>query len=96
MTDSYVVQVSWDEVNTYLNKVVSVVSSKDYSGVYGIPRGGSVLAAWLAHKLYKPLQVIPNSHSIIIDDICNSGDDLNICISCYGLNLKNIFCNFYV
>ena len=91
MDKSFVERVSWDEVNEYLNRVVSLVSSKDHSGVYGIPRGGSVLAAWLSHKLYIPLQPAPDKNSIIIDDICNSGDELSVCLNVYHVSGENYF-----
>ena len=84
-------KVSWEEVNDYLNKVVDLVRLKKHSGVYGIPRGGSVLAAWLSHKLYLPLQNSPDSRSIIVDDICNRGDDLVTCLSEYEISGQKYF-----
>lgn len=76
MDNDYIKRVSWDDVGAYLNAVAERVDPHDFSGVYGIPRGGSVLSAWLSHKLYLPLlsSVVPNC--IIIDDICDSGNTL--------------------
>lgn len=76
MLDNYIVHTSWDEVNEYLNTIASNIDKNEHSGVYGIPRGGLVLASWLAHKLYLPLLFAPAKNCIIIDDICDSGETL--------------------
>lgn len=81
MDEGYINRVSWDEVGAYLNAVAERVDPHDFTGVYGIPRGGSVLAAWLSHKLYLPLLSDPQPGCIIIDDICESGDTLRECLS---------------
>ena len=81
MEENYINRSSWDEVECYLNAVASRVDPHDFIGVYGIPRGGSVLAAWLAHKLYLPLLSEPQPSCIIIDDICESGTTLRECLS---------------
>lgn len=74
--DNFIHKVTWEQVNEYLNTIAEKVDNKDISGVYGIPRGGLVLAAWLSHKLYVPLLSAPANRCIIIDDICDSGESL--------------------
>ena len=74
--EDYIKRVSWNEVGTYLNCIAQRIDPHDFTGVYGIPRGGSVLAAWLSHKLYLPLLSEPKEDCIIIDDICDSGKTL--------------------
>lgn len=81
MNEDYIARTTWDEVDNYLNAVAERVDPKDFSGVYGIPRGGSVLAAWLSHKLYLPLLFEPKPGCIIVDDICDSGTTLAECLS---------------
>lgn len=76
MEDNYISRVTWDEVGSYLNAVAERLDPHDFSGVYGIPRGGSVLGAWLSHKLYLPLLSVPQPGCIIVDDICDSGRTL--------------------
>lgn len=76
MLEDYVYHVEWSAVNDYLNHIASIIDPHEYSGVYGIPRGGLVLASWLAHKLYLPLLFAPSKNCIIIDDICDSGETL--------------------
>lgn len=53
---------------------------KEIKGIYGIPRGGLVLAVALSHKLDLPLysleQVIAHGHALVVDDISDSGETL--------------------
>ena len=58
-------------------KIVS--SNKKYTSIYGIPRGGLVLAVLLSHKLNIP--IISNTYDIcestlIVDDILDSGNTI--------------------
>ena len=76
MIDDYAIHVGWEDVNNYLNSVAAALDSHQYSGVYGVPRGGLVIASWLAHKMYLPLLFAPSPNCIIIDDICDSGETL--------------------
>ena len=76
MLEDYIQRVTWSDVGDYLNRIAERIDPHDYSGVYGIPRGGLVLAAWLSHKLYLPLLFAPSPNCIIIDDICDSGETL--------------------
>lgn len=81
MDDNYIQRITWDEVGAFLNSIAARIDPHDFSGVYGIPRGGCVLAAWLAHKLYLPLLSEPSPCSIIVDDICgDTGNTLKECI----------------
>lgn len=89
MHSEYIRRISWEEVNDYLNMIAGQIDSHEYSGVYGVPRGGLVLAAWLSHKLYLPLLFEPNEKCIVIDDICDSGDGLINTLCYYGIKPKN-------
>jgi len=44
--------------------------------VYGIPRGGLVVAVYVSHLLDKPLVLAPTRSTLIIDDIADSGKTL--------------------
>ena len=85
MKEDYIKHITWEQVDEYLNNVVSQIDPHNYTGVYGIPRGGLVLASWLSHKLYLPLVFTPDERSIIVDDICDSGDAMRNCIEYYNL-----------
>lgn len=86
MDADYIRRVSWEEVGAYLNAVAERVDPHDFSGVYGIPRGGSVLGAWLSHKLYLPLLSKIEPNCVIIDDVCDSGGALNLLLEDPQLN----------
>ena len=88
-TDEYLLRISWNEVCSYLDEIATKLDPHDYSGVYGLPRGGLVLAAWLSHKLYIPMLHTPDRSCIIIDDICDSGDGMKKCLEEYGLAENN-------
>lgn len=68
--------VSWEEVEQFVQRVVSVYRGNYISGVYGLPRGGLVLAVMISHRLGVPLLMAPNLNCIIVDDICDSGESL--------------------
>lgn len=62
--------VSWAEVNDYINSLEIPVNA---TGVYGIPRGGLVLAVMASHKYNLPLLQAPCKNCIVIDDIADTG-----------------------
>lgn len=72
------VYVSWEDMETYINEVIKDIKNKNIkpSGVYGIPRGGLIIATLLSYKLDIPLLTAPAKDCIIIDDIADSGRSL--------------------
>lgn len=72
--------VSWKEVEDYINKLdekyILANSRGEIPGIYGLPRGGLVLAVMLSHKMCLPLLMAPVEDCIIIDDICDTGESL--------------------
>ncbi len=44
-----------------------------YSGIYGVPQGGAVLAMALSDRLRLPLLDKPNTDALIVDDIIDTG-----------------------
>ena len=70
--------VSWEDVNNYVEEVVKYVKENNIkpSGVYGVPRGGLILATMLSYKLDIPLLLNAAKDCIIIDDIADSGRTL--------------------
>lgn len=72
--------ISWEDVKNYINKVDERYNLEnirgDIPGIYGLPRGGLVLAVMLSHKMDLPLLMAPVENCIIIDDICDSGESL--------------------
>lgn len=70
--------VTWKQVNDFIEDIVakSTKENRKFSGVYGIPRGGLVMAAMLSYRLEIPLLTAPAPDCIIIDDIADSGRSL--------------------
>ena len=69
--------VTWKDVEDYINALENLTSSSyKFTGVYGLPRGGLVLAVMLSHRLSIPLLAAPTNGCLIVDDICDSGESL--------------------
>lgn len=68
--------VNWKDIEEYITQVAEYYKDKKITGVYGLPRGGLVLAVMLSHKMNIPLLMAPTRDCIIIDDICDSGESL--------------------
>lgn len=68
--------VTWEDVMIFINKVKNNCLDEKLTGVYGIPRGGLVLAVLLSHALNIPLLSAPCENCIVVDDICDSGESL--------------------
>lgn len=70
--------VTWDDVETFVNVFVDKMKmeGKKFTGVYGLPRGGLVLAVMVSHKLNIPMLLAPADGCLIIDDIADSGKSL--------------------
>ena len=68
--------VSWEEVEEFIAKVIEHFKDSNISGVYGIPRGGIVLASILSYKMNVPMLLAPYKNCIIIDDIADTGETL--------------------
>lgn len=73
--------VSWEDVDCFITAVADKVKLLEFEGaeldgVYGLPRGGLVFAVMLSHRLHLPLLLAPSNRSLIVDDICDSGESL--------------------
>jgi len=73
--------ISWNLIDEAVTDIAFNIknTNKDFKGVYGIPRGGLILAVMLSHKLDLPLIISKDEldeNSIIIDDIADTGKTL--------------------
>ena len=73
--------ISWNLIDEAVTDIAFNIknTNKDFKGVYGIPRGGLILAVMLSHKLDIPLIMSVDEldeNSIIIDDIADTGKTL--------------------
>ena len=82
--------VSWDLIDECVTEIAFHLkdTGKDFKGVYGIPRGGSLLAVMLSHKLDLPYIENPFDLQfddfVIIDDIADTGKTLNFYDETFG------------
>lgn len=70
--------VDWEQVETFLDEisVISDLYNLNFTGVYGLPRGGLVLAVMISHRLNIPLLLAPCKNCLIVDDIADTGVSL--------------------
>ena len=68
---------SWEEFDKSVEHIANKCKLLEFSGIYGIPRGGLCLAVALSHKLKINLISEPIKNSLIVDDIYETGITLN-------------------
>ena len=72
--------ISWNVVDECVLDIAEhlIRTEIKFDGVYGIPRGGAVLAVMLSHKLDIPfiIDLKDGDDYIIIDDIVDTGETL--------------------
>tara|TARA_R110001632_G_scaffold197784_1_gene320004 strand:+ start:47 stop:478 length:432 start_codon:yes stop_codon:yes gene_type:complete len=69
--------LSWNDIEVLVNKLCGKISSSnlEIKDIWGLPRGGSIPAVMVSHKLNIPITkgtISPTT--LIIDDICDSGE----------------------
>ena len=77
-----IINFTWEEFDMSVEYIANKCQYLDFSGIYGIPRGGLCLAVALSHKLKINLISEPIKNSLIVDDVYETGITLN--------NYKNI------
>ena len=73
---------TWSEFDKSVEHIASKCKFLEFSGIYGVPRGGLCLAVALSHKLKINLISKPIKNSLIVDDVYETGITLK--------NFKNI------
>ena len=68
---------TWSEFNKSVEHIANECKFLEFSGIYGVPRGGLCLAVALSHKLKIDLISEPKRNSLIVDDIYETGITLN-------------------
>ena len=64
---------TWDEFDKSVEKIAYKCRFNEFSGIYGVPRGGLCLAVALSHKLKIKLISEPLKNSLIVDDVYETG-----------------------
>ena len=68
---------TWTEFDKSVEYIASKCKFLEFSGIYGVPRGGLCLAVALSHKLKIKLISEPLKNSLIVDDVYETGITLN-------------------
>ncbi|MBI2640395.1 MAG: phosphoribosyltransferase [Candidatus Sungbacteria bacterium] len=70
---------TWQELDKDIEKISKWAKDKNFKSIYGIPRGGLVVAVALSHRLNLPLKLHTeeiDSLTLVVDDISDSGKTL--------------------
>ena len=78
--------VDWGEIESLVFRLSHKLLSSDlkFKNIYGLPRGGLISAVMLSHELGIPMakgDIGPDT--LIVDDICDSGETLDKLIKKY-------------
>jgi len=64
---------TWSEFDKSVEHIANKCKFLEFSGIYGVPRGGLCLAVALSHKLKIKLISEPLKNSLIVDDVYETG-----------------------
>lgn len=78
MAEPNKVYVTWEQVESYVNKLIETLRKQNCrpTGVFGIPRGGLILATLISYKMDIPLLMHAARGCLVVDDIADSGRTL--------------------
>ena len=72
-----IINFTWSEFDKSVDHIANKCKFIEFSGIYGVPRGGLCLAVALSHKLKIELISEPIKNSLIVDDVYETGITLN-------------------
>ena len=64
---------TWRDFDNSVEHIANKCKLLEFSGIYGVPRGGLCLAVALSHKLKINLISEPIKNSLIVDDVYETG-----------------------
>ena len=72
------VYITWEQVDTLVTILKNKVLDKlpEIGSVMGIARGGLIPAVMLSHKLGVPYTNLIDPNTLVVDDICDSGNTI--------------------
>lgn len=74
--------LDWNEFEDMMFSLQNMVAGKNFTGVYGLPRGGLVIATVLSNRLNLPMLTAPCKGCIVVDDLSDSGITLRHYADC--------------
>lgn len=83
------IYLSWDDIEDLVNKLCITIQrvNPDIKSVTGIERGGLIPAVMVSHKLSIPYVTKINKDTLVVDDICDTGETLKGTIAGYTATL---------
>ena len=81
--------LSWDDINILVEDLCHTLASSgvQIKSITGIERGGLIPAVMISHKLNIPYVTKINKDTLVVDDICDSGETLKNMVSGYTATL---------
>jgi hypoxanthine phosphoribosyltransferase len=68
--------LSWQDFDRAVEQMAKICDELPINAIYGIPRGGLVLAVALSHRLELPLLTQPQPGCLLVDDVYETGRTL--------------------
>jgi len=84
---------TWSEFDKSVEQIANKCRFKEFSGIYGVPRGGLCLAVALSHKLKIELISEPIKNSLLVDDVYETGITLTTFKNIEGAETLQEFVN---
>ena len=83
------VYLSWDDINILVEDLCETIaaSGAQIKSITGIQRGGLIPAVMISHKLHIPYVSRINKDTLVVDDICDTGETLKNTIGTYTATL---------
>lgn len=74
------IYLSWDDIETLVDQLCKQITenTRTITSVTGIERGGLVPAVMISHKLNLPYVYSIHPNTLVIDDICDTGETLSL------------------
>lgn len=66
-------KLTYEQILQDIEILAKKINKDDYTSIYGVPRGGAVVAALLSKHLDLPLVEAPEIDSLVVDDLIDSG-----------------------
>lgn len=81
--------VYWDDITILVDELCSTIATSgvQIKSITGIERGGLIPAVMISHKLNIPYTTKINKDTLVVDDICDSGETLKNMVAGYTATL---------
>lgn len=79
------IYLSWDDISQLVDILCEkiITEQPNIDSVFGLKRGGLIPAVMVSHKLGLPWSDVMLPNTLVIDDICDTGETLKNCIGGY-------------